>query len=483
LDVEDTARSLNPVSSPGEMIDKMQTSTRAFAVFETEDARDKAEQAKSFDFDVPGAKGETATCTMESILGEPDTTQWSSFGHDSLKDQAMKLVAGFGIIIAACAVWGIVFYGPYAYYVMSFNYENGRQPGFVVSFAFSMIVVVGNAIMYEVCGQISDWVGFRFRDEREACYMILYTIACMFNVLLDFVTTYATAEKVMIGLGFRTYFGVPLQDVPTFTAKFETYGMQRSLAENTYGYAFPSTYLIPFLIEPVVTILGPLLVGRLIVRSHVGIQGRDAEENLAMAPMDMGRYADLLLNTILGILIFYFPGGYTWILFLGMAGSHVYIYAFDQFKVLRSIPACKYASFDVEWWCQAMFAPIIGVMASCLVFKANCEPGYHCTAGMPLIALCCLGWLVHVVIHISVLKVVVPRCGKPRPKDDPLKDTRYEEVSKAEPCSWFSSNPVHCLRSKYHYKHSIPCSYMILGKEWMMKANPAIGCFYEEKAL
>jgi len=69
-----------------------------------------------------------------------------------------------------------------------------------VGFAFSMIVVVGNAIMYEVCGRISDWVGFRFRDEREACYMILYTIACMFNVLLDFVTTYATAEKVMEGL-------------------------------------------------------------------------------------------------------------------------------------------------------------------------------------------------------------------------------------------------------------------------------------------
>merc|ERR1740123_2152845 len=192
---------------------------------------------------------------------------------------------------------------------MTFNYENGRQPGFVVGFAFSMIVVVGNVIM------------------REACYMILYTIACMFNVALDFVTTYATAEKVMEGLGFRTYFGVALQDVPTFTAKFETYGMQRLLAENTYGYAFPSTYLIPFLIEPFATVVFPLLLGRWIVKGNVGLQGRDAEEWLALTPMDMGRYADLLLNIILGILIFYFPGGYTWQLFLGMAGSHAYIYA------------------------------------------------------------------------------------------------------------------------------------------------------------
>ena len=110
-----------------------------------------------------------------------------------------------------------VFYGPYAYYVMTFNYENGRQPGFVVGVIFSVIVVVGNVIMNEVCGLISDWVGFRFRDVREAGYMILYTAACYFNVALDFITIYSTAEKVMEGLDSRTYFGVPLQDVPSFT--------------------------------------------------------------------------------------------------------------------------------------------------------------------------------------------------------------------------------------------------------------------------
>ena len=41
--------------------------------------------------------------------------------------------------------------------------------------SFSMVVVAGNQIMYEVCARISDAVGFRFQDHREACYMILYT--------------------------------------------------------------------------------------------------------------------------------------------------------------------------------------------------------------------------------------------------------------------------------------------------------------------
>jgi len=334
--------------------------------------------------------------------------------------------------------------------------------------------------MYEVCGRISDWVGFRFRDEREACYMILYTVACMFNVALDFVTTYFTAEMVMEGLGFKTYFGVPLSEVPTFTAKFETYGMQRSLAENTYSYAFPSTYLIPFLIEPFPTIALPLIVGRWLVKSHVGARGRGAEEWLEMAPMDMGRYADLLLNAILGILIFYFPGGYTWQLFFGMAGSHLYIYLFDQYKVLRSIPACRYASYDIEWCCQAMFAPIIGIMASCLMFKANCEPGMHCTTGAPLIMLCCLAWLVHTTVHLVVLWKVVPMFKEKRGDDwkDPEEGKTYQQVATGTPVSWFSMNKVHCLRSKLKFMHSPPCSHMILGKEQYMKANPSIGCYY-----
>jgi len=456
-----------------DLLKKIHSSTKAFVVFETEDARDKAVEAETFE-----VRGKT--CTMNAILNEPDTVNWQNFGHDSTQEQVTKIIGGFGIIGLACAAWGVVFYSPYAYYVMTFDYSNGRQPGFMLGFSFSMIVVVGNQIMIEVCNRISDWVGFRFRDEREACYMILYNIACCFNVGLDFITTYFTAEMVLDGLGFRTYFGVPLSDVPTFTAKFETFGMQRMLAENTYGYAFPASFLIPYLIEPFAAMIGPYLIGRWVVKNHVGLQGRDAEEWLEMPPMDMGRYADLLLNTILGIMIFFFPGGYTWILFLGMAGSHSYIFLMDQYKVLREIPSCVYASYDIEWWTQAMFAPIIGIMTACLVFKGNCEPGYHCTTGIPLIALCTLGWFVHVVVHIAVLVKVIPMFGKPAPDEDKNADKTFMDVCHATPCSWFSGNPIHCLRSKYHFEHKPPCSRHFLGKERYMKANPKLGCYYEE---
>lgn len=463
----------------GEMLMSLVTSPNAFAVFNTQEDRDRAvlsiEQAGGFTYE--GTTG----LTLETFEAEPDTVQWQFFGRTTFTDKCMRLVIGFGVILLACLLWGVIFYGPYAFYVMTFNYEGGRQPGFMVGMAFSMIVVVGNAIMYEVCAQISDWVGFNFRDEREACYMVLYCIACVFNVALDFVTTYATAEKIMEGLGFRTYEGVPLQEVTEFTAKFETYGMQRSLAENTFNYAFPSSFLIPFLIEPIPVILLPLFLGTLVVRTHPEVHGQDAADWVAMVPMDMGRYADILLNCILGILIFYFPGGYTWLLFYLMAASHVWIYVFDHYRILRAIPACMYASYDVEFAAQAILAAIIGIIAACLVMKSNCRwYAPHCLKGLPLILACVAAWLVHVILHILVLKFVIPMFGKDPPEEDPAKGATFESLAQKLPCSWFTSNPVHSLRSKHRFQHSPPCSFFILGKEKYMRVNEKIGVYYEE---
>merc|ERR1719456_1463101 len=184
----------------------------------------------------------------------------------------MSLAVGFGKIGLALLFWAVVFYAPYAWSVFTWNYDNGQQPPFIYAFAFSMVVVIGNAIVYNVCAVVADRVGFCFKDERESCYMILYTVACTLNILLDLVTTYFIASYVMDGLRFRTYHGKRLHDIPTFTEHFETYAIQRFLAESAFAYAFPSTYLIPFLLEPIMTIYLPFALGRLYVRTHKEVQ-------------------------------------------------------------------------------------------------------------------------------------------------------------------------------------------------------------------
>merc|ERR1719395_17897 len=160
----------------------------------------------------------------------------------------------------------------------------------------------------------------------------------MINVFLDMVVTYYTALKVMVGLDFRTDHGERLAEIDVFTEQFETYAMQRSLGENTYQYAWPSTFFLCFVLEPFVTIFFPYQIGKLVIRTHREIRGTCAEAYLMAFEFDLGRYADILLNVFLGILIFYFPGGYTWSLFFGMFISHIVIYLFDHWRVLSVIP-------------------------------------------------------------------------------------------------------------------------------------------------
>lgn len=104
-------------------------------------------------------------------------------------------------------------------------------------FAF-FIVVVGSIILDELSARI---VGFRSKNEREACDMIMDSAVSTFDVLFGFVTTYHTWELVMGGRGFRADFCVPLSEVSGSTMKFEVCGVQRSFMENAYDYAFPLT--------------------------------------------------------------------------------------------------------------------------------------------------------------------------------------------------------------------------------------------------
>jgi hypothetical protein len=349
------------------------------------------------------------------------------------------------------------------------------------SLAFTMVVVIGNATMYEVCSRVADSVRFKFKDPRETLYIILYTVACTFNVIADFVLTFVITYETAKGLGFRTFHGVPVEHVTTFHDRFEIYAMQRLMGQNAYSYAFPSTYLIPFLIEPIATIWLPYKLGAIIVRTHPEIQGHEAEDYLMAVQMDMGRYADVILNVLLGIVIFFFPGGYTHTLFFAMACSHIWIYLFDHVKVLRSIAACDYASMEVDWWSQVMLIPCCGLMLVCLVFKANTgEYGYY-LEGIWIVLACAAAFFVHFAVHLALLVYVVPLFGLQMVEEEELKDMTYADVNQQEPAFWFVINPIHCLRSEFIYKHDPPCGFLHPGKDYLLRVNEDIGCFFEEK--
>jgi len=457
------------------ILKSIKTCPDAYAIFETEAARDAAVDAVQS----AGVEFHGNVLKLNASRVEPQTVNWRNCANTDLVVKAKRVAMGFCIMLAGLGLWVVAFYLPYAWFTLTFNYSYGQEPGFVAGMTFSMVVVAGNALMYLVCSEVADRTRFIYVDDREVCYMLLYCFACVFNVALDLITTYMVAYRINVGLRMKTYDGTLLENLQQFSDRFESYAMQRTLANNLYAYAFPATFLIPFLIEPVATIYAPYKMMMAIVRTQPSMKGFMAERLLGSLVFDLSRYADLMLDVMIAVLIFFFPGGYNIQMFVGLAASHVYIYFFDHYRVLRSIQSCNYADKMVDWWTQWMMSIPCGFMLACVVFKANCQPGYPCVDGDTMVAGCAVAFFAHIVLHTLALKFVVPMFGLSGESDGADSNT-YQDCSRRIACSWFSANPMYCLRSQYVYQHNPPCVYCIPGKEHLIEVNEDIGLYFND---
>merc|ERR1719353_1800990 len=261
----------------------MTSSDTAFAVFKTEEEKDAVlETGLSIPFDATKYGFGKVELTVSGVANEPANLNWHNFTVSDPSVMMANFLKGlFTVYVPALLVWFFGFYVPYAISLYYFNYDNGAElPGYY-SLVFTIVICGGNATMYVVCDVCCDIIGFRYKDTKQVAYMLMYLAACMINVFLDMYVTYYTALKVMVGLDFRTYHGVRLSEIDTFTEQFETYAMQRSVGENTYRYAWPSTFFLCFVLEPFVTILVPYYLGKLVIRNHNEIRGTCAEAYLA----------------------------------------------------------------------------------------------------------------------------------------------------------------------------------------------------------
>jgi len=458
-----------------EMLWQLKSCHQAFVVFNSEADRDAAVKAVNED----GLEFRDCSLKLEECDCEPNTVIWKNCTNMKVAEKAMRVVRGLGVILFALAVWVCVFYLPYAHYAMSFNYAYGQEPGGIESFTFGMLVVAGNAAMYLICSEVADYVGFQTVDHREVCYMLLYNFACVFNVALDISITYLVAYSMMVGQNMRTYHGVHLKDVDSFSSRVETYAMQREMGKSLWRYSWPSTFLIPFLIEPIITIYIPYKLMSWVVRSNPRYRSYHAERFLTSTPMDLSRYADVLLNVILAVLILFFPGGYTLGMFATLAVSHVFIYAFDHWRVLRSIPSCEFANMNVDWWAQWLLTVPCGLLLSAAVYKYAVDvksKGW----GYGIVFVVSAAFLGHILLHTALLVWVVPLFG--HKEKEPSKMT-YKQCGRRIACSWFSANPVHCLRSSYIYRHEPPCDFCVAGKEHLLRVNEDIGLHFTDAPI
>jgi len=141
-----------------------------------------------------------------------------------------------------------------------------------------------------------------------------------------------------------------------------------------------------------------------------------------------------------------------------------------------------------DMWAQALLAVPCGLLLSCALYKANCVEGLerfhpadgvfgHCKQSEQLVLKCCMAFVAHVLLHLFLLYAVVPLFGHGSKERI---TTTYEECARRLPHSYFSTNPVHCLRSEHIYDHDPPFVFSRAGKEHLMPRNAEIGAFFRD---
>jgi len=457
----------------------LRCSGKAFVVFDREDERDAATMEISR---MGGLRYKDNLVRLQVQSFEPETVLWQNFTCVP-RNLKIRMLCGVGFIFLALLLWLAIVYLPYAWF-SGRAAQAGTRPSKQAGILFMLIVVGGNQLMYLICSIVTDRVGFLWRGDQQAAYMCTYIMACLLNVVLDVSLSGWKAYQTMVTQGTHASDGRLLEDLDTMEEIFKSYPMQHEMGRTIFYYGFPCCFLVPFILEPFFAILLPFHLMAELVRTRPELRKRRAESALKiMVNMDLGRYADIHVNIIIAVLTLFFPSGFTAPTFFALTASHVYLYCYDHYRVLRCVPEFCFSKRVVDDWSNLLMITPCALLLTCLVFKSNCTPGKSwlipcTTGGVDLFTRCLGACLMHVSVHLILLIWFVPWLGRVRHRPSPIS---YKQLASTSPATWFSLNPVHCLRSRYFYEDKPCCSFYRPGKDHTMLKNANRGSYYEAK--
>lgn len=494
-----------------EILDGLKTSEYVFVTFDTiADAVQAKQRVDKQPFEYKGSK-----ILLYDHDYEPMTVLWDGWGCPP-SERFYRLAQGWVIIFASIVMLDVCFYFPYVKYIMSYSDVSGMtQGGFVTGTALGLLITVCNQIIYAVILGVAESCGWTNTGKQMRFYVIQYTLAVLCNTCVDLWTV------ILLARGYAVDEAIQFQASNDMTLSPKAIAEQPSIHAALYvqivAYIFPSCLLLPFLIEPIAGTVAPFYLGMRMVGSHKEVIVQDAEECLACNPYDLSRYGDVLVNVMLCCLMFVFTYPGLWCIWLYFIISMVVIYSWDKLRVLRHSKRSFFASMTMDAAAQYMTTWPCGMMAMCLVFRfygAKTEGfvneltqgGIDIRAGRAMLRpvlsaitrnsipwICFAAFVCHVLIHFGLMRLFSGRGAESGDDSTNTSDEllvrrsmsprhlnrKYEEEDGKHPDSFFTTNPVHCLRSYYKYEHSPPCVYYSVGKPHLVTRNPKIGINYD----
>lgn len=462
--------------TPVEMLQQLETTGYAFLILEN--SEDKKEARRLSEKNPIRMKGKTLT--IQGTYLTPQTTLWTGYSVGTA-EFCWRMVTEFFYLMVLIAFWTLAFYYPYADYIMANRGVRGMTQGlFWPSTLLGLLTVIGNQLVYLLCLMLAERSGFRSKDMRDCFYCTLYLVANVVNILLDMWTIYLLAQGQSYDIIQGKVHGT---NQPELDDQMGHPSLRVALYEQLFAYLWPSTMFFSFAFEPVFCGIVPYFLGTWLIRSRKDVHSRAAEECLECPPFDLSRYIDILIIIMLCVMMSYLATIRLWYTFAALVFSLLFVYGWDHYRFLRLSMRTEFDQDTMDQVMQWLMAIPCAMMAVAIVLRAHGAKGQTVSGldwmhKVELFGVCGMVFLAHLVVHFALLQWLVPHFAK---KDiGKRQGETYEVAAAREPCNWFTSNQVHCLRSRYLYKHSPPCTPHVMGKGYLMRKNPELGLYYEQ---
>lgn len=424
----------------------------------------------------------THTIKVREIEEQPRTVLWHNYGVPR-KERRRRIENSIIIMIIILVIW-FALYFPFSYYTLllsSFDVGDSTQhdPMYLIGgneAALGLIIALGNALVGFSVVLLCEYVGAHHKWKQDVIALIIIVPCVMINIICDL---YVTIRNVFT-MWERDYPGTDLANDWGFIMG---YGLQ-AINWHLFYLLIPGYVFVPYVGEPLATMLLPYWIGVWRVKSDPRIDSRMAERIMVGGDIDIINppYCDIICCTATMFLTLMLPTSYQSTLFMWLWFFAVFLYWLNRKRILRWHSHTEFNSRKVDVTEAHLWSFPLALLAAAwgqqLAWStSNCrEDGMDlntCTVAP-------LGWVflvVHAVIHLLFTFLVLPLLDPPH---KPNETNTYDEIVKPRPDNYRNTNPIEVLRS-IHIKEyeDEQLTFYKVGKEYLQHYDTS--SYYENE--
>eukprot|EP00927_Polykrikos_kofoidii_P021951 TRINITY_DN20640_c0_g1_i1.p1 TRINITY_DN20640_c0_g1~~TRINITY_DN20640_c0_g1_i1.p1 ORF type:complete len:1093 (-),score=115.13 TRINITY_DN20640_c0_g1_i1:145-3423(-) len=457
-----------------QLVRNIPSSGIAYVVFSTKDERDRA-------FGIFSSNEAPRYRDVHKLKPripdeQPHGICWENLGRPHHWEVLRSIVGLFAmLLLSVIFAFGLI--APFSFYEINTFAKRGKTSSLVFKIISGVMITVQNRTIHSAGIRISAWIGYCRKSQEDRYCFFIYSFFLFANFLVDMFLVGYENYSAMLSTNTRLDDGKLIKDLPDLESIMLSYPMSRELGRAIFEFNVFGSFIGPVIFEVFFLELPYYIAYILLGTDRFSIE--EAEARLRPPSFTLTRYYDVVLNLLQLAIAFFCASGWWLYNCVGLLAGCVCMYGFDHYRVLRHSVHFDIPHDTTDEIAHRLVSLPCGLIAASCIYLLSRNGVISDLQYFPPLLLMTIVLVSHVVLHLLLLQQ-----WKPKQKDYSEERARHDAKTYAEaaartPYNWFNSNPVQCLRSKYIYMHSPPCSFHQLGKEYILERNPNIGLYYD----